>query len=511
MSEDSSTTVTVPRRLAVLPLRDVVVYPHMVVPLFVGRKPSILALENAMAVGKEILLVAQRKPEVDEPTAEDIYGVGTLATVLQMMKMPDNTVKVMVQGVMRAGLTALESENFFSAEFKPVSEESAEGTKAEEAEALRRSLLTQFESYVKLHKNVPAEALAGVSGLSDNGRLADTVAAHMQLALEKKQAVLETGDPLKRIEFLVGLMDSEIDMLKIERKIRGRVKTQMEKSQREYYLNEQMKAIQKELGELDEAPDEISTLEKGIREAGMTKEAQEKALTELGKLKMMAPMSAEATVVRNYLDWLLKVPWKKQRRINGDIKRAEKVLEEDHYGLEKVKERILEYLAVQKRVRSLKGPILCLVGPPGVGKTSLGRSIARATNRAFVRMSLGGVRDEAEIRGHRRTYIGACRARSCRTWRARACATRCFCSTKLTRCRWTFAAIPLRRCWRCLIPSRTPASTTTTWRWISTSPASCSFARPTPWPYRRRFWTAWKCCAYPATPKTRSWPSPGTT
>ena len=407
MSEDSSTTVTIPRRLAVLPLRDVVVYPHMVVPLFVGRKPSILALENAMAVGKEILLVAQRKPEVDEPTAEDIYGVGTLATVLQMMKMPDNTVKVMVQGVLRARLDALESENFFSAEFKPLSEESGAGTKAEEAEALRRSLLTQFEAYVKLHKNVPAEALAGVSGLTDNGRLADTVAAHMQLALEKKQAVLETGDPLKRIEFLVGLMDSEIDMLKIERKIRGRVKTQMEKSQREYYLNEQMKAIQKELGELDEAPDEISTLDKGIREAGMTKEAQEKALTELGKLKMMAPMSAEATVVRNYLDWLLKVPWKKQRRINGNIKRAEKVLEEDHYGLEKVKERILEYLAVQKRVRSLKGPILCLVGPPGVGKTSLGRSIARATNRAFVRMSLGGVRDEAEIRGHRRTYIGA--------------------------------------------------------------------------------------------------------
>ena len=407
MSDDSSTDLAVPRRLAVLPLRDVVVYPHMVVPLFVGRKPSILALENAMEVGKEILLVAQRKPEVDEPQARDIYRVGTLATVLQMMKMPDNTVKVMVQGVLRARLSSLKSGKFFSAEFATISEEAAETDKPEETEALRRSLLSQFESYVKLHKNVPSEALAGVSGLDDTGRLADTIAAHMQLALEKKQVVLETGDPGKRMEYLVGLMGSEIDMLKIERKIRGRVKTQMEKSQREYYLNEQMKAIQKELGELDEAPDEIASLEKGIKEAGMSKEAQEKAMTELGKLKMMAPMSAEATVVRNYLDWLLKVPWKKQRRINGNLARAEKVLEEDHYGLEKIKERILEYLAVQKRVRSLKGPILCLVGPPGVGKTSLGRSIARATNRAFVRMSLGGVRDEAEIRGHRRTYIGA--------------------------------------------------------------------------------------------------------
>ena len=407
MSDDTSTDLAVPRRLAVLPLRDVVVYPHMVVPLFVGRKPSILALENAMAVGKEILLVAQRKPEVDEPQARDIYRVGTLATVLQMMKMPDNTVKVMVQGVLRARLSSLKSGKFFSAEFETISEEATGKDKPEEVEALRRSLLSQFESYVKLHKNVPPEALAGVSGLDDTGRLADTIAAHMQLALEKKQVVLETGDPGKRMEYLVGLMGSEIDMLKIERKIRGRVKTQMEKSQREYYLNEQMKAIQKELGELDEAPDEITSLEKGIKEAGMTKEAQEKAMTELGKLKMMAPMSAEATVVRNYLDWLLKVPWKKQRRTNGNLARAERILEEDHYGLEKVKERILEYLAVQKRVRALKGPILCLVGPPGVGKTSLGRSIARATNRAFVRMSLGGVRDEAEIRGHRRTYIGA--------------------------------------------------------------------------------------------------------
>ena len=407
MSDDVKSSVSISRRLAVLPLRDVVVYPHMVVPLFVGRKPSILALEDAMAVGKEILLVAQRKPEVDDPEAPDIYRVGTLASVLQMMKMPDNTVKVMVQGVMRARLKSLESGSFFSAEFGPISEEGVAETKPEETEALRRSLLKQFESYVKLHKNVPAEALAGVSGLDDTGRLADTIAAHMQLALEKKQVVLETGDPIKRMEYLVGLMGSEIDMLRIERKIRGRVKTQMEKSQREYYLNEQMKAIQKELGELDDTPDEITSLEKGIKEAGMPKEALEKAVTELGKLKMMAPMSAEATVVRNYLDWLLKVPWKKHRRTNGNLARAEEILEEDHYALEKVKERILEYLAVQKRVRSLKGPILCLVGPPGVGKTSVGRSIARATNRAFVRMSLGGVRDEAEIRGHRRTYIGA--------------------------------------------------------------------------------------------------------
>ena len=467
MSDDAKSSVSISRRLAVLPLRDVVVYPHMVVPLFVGRKPSILALEDAMSVGKDILLVAQRKPEVDDPEARDIYRVGTLASVLQMMKMPDNTVKVMVQGVSRARLKSLESGNFFSAEFAPVSEEGVGETKPEESEALRRSLLKQFESYVKLHKNVPPEALAGVSGLDDTGRLADTIAAHMQLALDKKQVVLETGDAIKRMEYLVGLMGSEIDMLRIERKIRGRVKTQMEKSQREYYLNEQMKAIQKELGELDDAPDEITSLEKGIKEAGMPKEAQEKAITELGKLKMMAPMSAEATVVRNYLDWLLKVPWKKQRRISGDLARAEKVLEEDHYGLEKIKERILEYLAVQKRVRSMKGPILCLVGPPGVGKTSVAdQSPGQPTAPLFAcRWAACATRPKYGVTGA--PISGRFRARSCRTSRGPVCATRCFFSTRWTRCPWTSAATPRRRCWKCWIRNRIARSTIITWKWTS--------------------------------------------
>jgi len=393
------------KEVPILPLRDVVVYPHMVIPLFVGREKSILALDAAMGAGKQILLVAQKQADVDEPSLEDIYRVGTLATILQLLKLPDGTVKVLVEGGSRAELTATHADEFFSADIEFIDDSGDFDER--EVDVLKRSVITQFENYIKLNKKVPPEILTSLSGLDQPGRLADTVAAHMALKLDEKQKVLEIQDVRKRLEHVMGLIDGEIDMLQIEKRIRGRVKQQMEKSQREYYLNEQMKAIQKELGEMDDAPNEIAELEQKVEDAGMPEEAREKAVSELNKLKMMSPMSAEATVVRNYIDWLLKAPWKKRTKINNHLERAEKVLAEDHYGLDKVKERILEYLAVQQRVRKLKGPILCLVGPPGVGKTSLGQSIARATNRKFVRMSLGGVRDEAEIRGHRRTYIGS--------------------------------------------------------------------------------------------------------
>ncbi len=389
----------------ILPLRDVVVYPHMVIPLFVGREKSILALDAAMAAGKQILLVAQKQADVDEPSLEDIYRIGTLATILQLLKLPDGTVKVLVEGGSRADLIDTHSDEFFTGDITTLAD--AGEFEERELDVLKRSVVSQFENYIKLNKKVPPEILTSLSGLDHPGRLADTVAAHMALKLEEKQKVLEIADVRARLEHVMGLIDGEIDMLQIEKRIRGRVKQQMEKSQREYYLNEQMKAIQKELGEMDDAPNEVADLEQKIADAGMPDEAREKAESELNKLKMMSPMSAEATVVRNYIDWLLRVPWKKRTKINNDLERAERVLEEDHYGLEKVKERILEYLAVQQRVKKLKGPILCLVGPPGVGKTSLGQSLARATNRKFVRMSLGGVRDEAEIRGHRRTYIGS--------------------------------------------------------------------------------------------------------
>jgi len=389
----------------ILPLRDVVVYPHMVIPLFVGREKSILALDEAMDSGKQILLVAQKQADVDEPELDDIYRIGTLATILQLLKLPDGTVKVLVEGGSRAQLTDTRMGEFFSADIELVEEN--DDFENREVDVLKRSVISQFENYIKLNKKVPPEILTSLSGIDQPGRLADTVAAHMALKLEEKQKVLETLDVRTRLEHVMSLIDGEIDMLQIEKRIRGRVKQQMEKSQREYYLNEQMKAIQKELGEMDDSPGELAELEQKIADAGMPEEAREKANSELNKLKMMSPMSAEATVVRNYIDWLLKVPWKKRTRINNDLERAEQVLEADHYGLEKVKERILEYLAVQQRVRKLKGPILCLVGPPGVGKTSLGKSIAKATGREFVRMSLGGVRDEAEIRGHRRTYIGS--------------------------------------------------------------------------------------------------------
>jgi len=392
--------------LPILPLRDVVVYPHMVIPLFVGREKSIQALDKAMDANKQILLVAQKQADTDEPSAEDIYEIGTVATILQLLKLPDGTVKVLVEGGHRARITEVhQTEEFFSADIEAINEDDDDLPR--ELDGLKRAVVTQFENYVKLNKKVPPEILASLSSIEQPGRLADTVAAHMSLKLDEKQKVLEIDNVRSRLEHVMGLIDGEIDMLQIEKRIRGRVKQQMEKSQREYYLNEQMKAIQKELGEMEDAPNEIVELEQKIEAAGMPEEAKERAVSELNKLKMMSPMSAEATVVRNYIDWILKAPWKKRTRVLKKLDKAEAILEEDHYGLEKVKERILEYLAVQQRVRKLKGPILCLVGPPGVGKTSLGQSIARSTNRKFVRMSLGGVRDEAEIRGHRRTYIGS--------------------------------------------------------------------------------------------------------
>ena len=391
--------------IPVLALRDVVVYPHMVIPLFVGREKSIRCLEAAMDNDKQIFLVAQKDAGVDEPEADDIYTVGTIATILQLLKLPDGTVKVLVEGSVRGEIESYkQSEPFFVAN---VDKQTDEEIDESEQEVLIRSAVSQFEGYVKLNKKIPPEVLTSLNGIEDAPRLADTMAAHMPLKLTEKQKVLEMQGVNERLEYLMALMEGEIDLLQVEKKIRTRVKKQMEKSQREYYLNEQMKAIQKELGELDDAPDEFEALSKKIADAKMPKEAEDKAKAELQKLKMMSPMSAEATVLRSYIEWLTNVPWNKRSPVKKDLSRAEGVLNEDHYGLEKVKERILEYLAVQQRVKKLKGPILCLVGPPGVGKTSLGQSIAKATGRKYVRMALGGVRDEAEIRGHRRTYIGS--------------------------------------------------------------------------------------------------------
>ena len=396
-----------PQLMPVLPLRDVVVYPYMVIPLFVGRDKSISALEAAMDDDKQILLAAQKNASQDEPEPEDLYRTGTVANILQLLKLPDGTIKVLVEGSERAKvLNYLSSDEYFQAQVS-LGEEQGEALDERESEVLMRSVLAQFDQYVKLSKKVPPEILSSLAGIEEPGRLADTIAAHMSLKIDEKQNILEISGARKRLEHLIGLMEAEIDLLQVEKRIRGRVKRQMEKSQREYYLNEQMKAIQKELGDMDEGHNELDELANKIEKAGMSKEAKEKAETELGKLKMMSPMSAEATVVRNYIDWLVNVPWKKRSKVRHDLTKAMEVLEADHYGLDKVKERILEYLAVQQRAKKVKGPILCLVGPPGVGKTSLGKSIARATNRKFIRMSLGGVRDEAEIRGHRRTYIGA--------------------------------------------------------------------------------------------------------
>jgi ATP-dependent Lon protease len=393
-----------PVQFPLLPLRDVVVFPHMVIPLFVGRPKSIKAMEIAMEAGKSILLVAQKSAAKDEPTPEDMYEIGCISNILQMLKLPDGTVKVLVEGSQRARIHEIaDQRTHYAALAAPVSPDATDST---EVEAMRRALVGQFDQYVKLNKKIPPEILTSLAGIEEPGRLADTVAAHLPLKLEQKQKVLEMFDVKERLEHLLSQLEAEIDILQVEKRIRGRVKRQMEKSQREYYLNEQVKAIQKELGEGEEGAD-LEEMEKRIKAARMPKEARHKAENELKKLRLMSPMSAEATVVRNYLETLVGLPWKKKSKISKDIPAAEKVLNADHWGLEKVKERILEYLAVQTRVDQMKAPILCLVGPPGVGKTSLGQSIARATNRKFVRMSLGGVRDEAEIRGHRRTYIGS--------------------------------------------------------------------------------------------------------
>ena len=395
---------TEPTQLPLLPLRDVVVFPHMVIPLFVGRPKSIKALEAAMEQGKSIMLAAQKAATKDEPSADDIYEIGCIANILQMLKLPDGTVKVLVEGAQRARIHHIsETETHFMADLSPVESESGDDA---EVEAMRRAIVQQFDQYVKLNKKIPPEILTSLAGIDDAGRLADTIAAHLPLKLEQKQKILEIFNVSKRHEHLLGQLEAELDILQVEKRIRGRVKRQMEKSQREYYLNEQVKAIQKELGEGEEGAD-LEELDKKIIAAKMPKEAREKAQSELKKLKLMSPMSAEATVVRNYIDILIGLPWRKKSKVNNDLAHAEKVLEDDHYGLDKIKERILEYLAVQQRVEKVKAPILCFVGPPGVGKTSLGQSIARATNRKFVRMALGGVRDEAEIRGHRRTYIGS--------------------------------------------------------------------------------------------------------
>ena len=393
-----------PVELPLLPLRDVVVFPHMVIPLFVGRPKSIKALETAMEAGKSILLVAQKSAAKDEPSEEDMYAVGCIANILQMLKLPDGTIKVLVEGVQRACIdTVVDERALFTATATPVPSPEEE---VNETEAMRRAIVAQFDQYVKLNKKIPPEILTSLSGIDDAGRLADTIAAHLPLKLEQKQAVLEMFDTSERLEQLLSQLETELDILQVEKRIRGRVKRQMEKSQREYYLNEQVKAIQKELGEGEDGAD-LEEMERKIKSSGMSKEAVTKAQSELKKLRLMSPMSAEATVVRNFIETLTGLPWKKKSRISKDLSEAERILDEDHYGLEKVKERIVEYLAVQQRVDKLKAPILCLVGSPGVGKTSLGQSIARATNRKFVRMSLGGVRDEAEIRGHRRTYIGS--------------------------------------------------------------------------------------------------------
>jgi len=401
MKTESELQLTLP----VLPLRDVVVYPHMVIPLFVGRKKSINCLEAAMEQGKKVLLVAQTEASLDDPKMEDLYNVGTMANILQLLKLPDGTVKVLVEGVQRAQLiNNIENKEYFFSEVELLESEEVD---SEEEDALLRSVLTQFESYIKLNKKIPPEVLASVNGIDEAERLADTIAAHMPLSLDDKQSALEITSITERFEFLMAMMESEEDILKVEKRIRSRVKKQMERSQREYYLNEQMKAIQKELGETEEGSNENDQLAKKVEDAGMPTEAKEKAEAELKKLKMMSPMSSEASVIRTYIESLVNVPWKKRSPVKKNIAKAQEVLDADHYGLEKVKERILEYLAVQTRINKLKGPILCLVGPPGVGKTSLGQSIARSTGRKYVRMALGGVRDEAEIRGHRRTYIGS--------------------------------------------------------------------------------------------------------
>ncbi|MDO8908831.1 MAG: endopeptidase La [Pseudohongiella sp.] len=405
MSDVSDNPASLNTGLPLLPLRDVVVYPQIVQPLFVGRPRSIRSLEVAMHSHKQVLLVAQKNASDDDPGIKDIYSVGTIATILQLIRLPDGTVKVLVEGVTRARIRSAELlDDYFQSQVVPLH---SDALPEKQGQLLLRSLLSQFDQYVQLSRKIPPEVMSSISGIDEPGRMVDTIASHMSLQLQEKQNLLELVSLEARIEHLMGLIEAEIDLFQVEKRIRGRVKKQMEKSQREYYLNEQMKAIQKEMGELDDAPNEAEELKSRIEKAGMPKEAMDKAMAEWSKLKMMSPMSSEASVVRTYLDWMVNIPWKKRSKVSLELDRAQEILNADHYGLEEVKERILEYLAVQKRVKKLKGPILCLVGPPGVGKTSLGESIAKATNRKFVRMALGGVRDEAEIRGHRRTYIGS--------------------------------------------------------------------------------------------------------
>src|SRR3984957_15211886 len=397
-----------PARVAlypVLPLRDIVVFPHMIVPLFVGREKSVRALEDVMKDDKQILLVTQKNAAQDDPSTSDIYTIGTIGTVLQLLKLPDGTVKVLVEGGQRARVVRfVDNDQFFQAQAETIADKKGAN---QEIEALARTVVAQFEQYIKLNKKIPPEVLVSINQIDDPAKLGDTVASHLTLKITEKQELLEAPTVSERLEKVFGYMEGEIGVLQVEKRIRNRVKRQMEKTQREYYLNEQMKAIQKELGEGEDGKDELAELEEKINKTKFTKEAHDKAIAEVKKLRSMSPMSAEATVVRNYLDWLLSIPWQNRTKVKRDIKAAEKVLNADHFGLEKVKERILEYLAVQQRMKKVKGPILCLVGPPGVGKTSLGKSIARAAGRHFVRMSLGGVRDEAEVRGHRRTYIGS--------------------------------------------------------------------------------------------------------
>lgn len=405
MGDASDTPTDIRSSLPLLPLRDVVVYPQIVQPLFVGRPRSIRSLEIAMQSHKQVLLVAQKNASEDDPGLKDIFSVGTIATILQLIRLPDGTVKVLVEGVTRARIREVELEDdYFQSQVMPLH---SDPLPDKQSQLLLRSLLSQFDQYVQLSRKIPPEVMSSISGIDEPGRMVDTIASHMSLQLQEKQNLLELVGLQPRIEHLMGLIEAEIDLFQVEKRIRGRVKKQMEKSQREYYLNEQMKAIQKEMGEMEDGPNEAEELKNRIEKAGMSKEAKDKALAEWNKLKMMSPMSSEASVVRTYLDWMVNIPWKKRSKVSLELDKAEEILNADHYGLEEVKERILEYLAVQKRVKKLKGPILCLVGPPGVGKTSLGESIARSTNRKFIRMALGGVRDEAEIRGHRRTYIGS--------------------------------------------------------------------------------------------------------
>ena len=452
------------RTLPMLPLRDVVVYPHMVLPLFVGRPKSIAALDAAIEQDGPVFLLAQKNPANEDPGTDDLHTIGTLANILQVLKLPDGTVKVLVEGMQRARALAVnDGGDYFQAEIEVLAAE--ENTDGHDYEALRRTLLAQFDQFIKLNKKIPGEVAGTIHGITDHGRLVDTIAAHLQLKLEQRQEILEITDVAERMEHLLGQLEAELDILQVEKRIRGRVKRQMEKSQRDYYLNEQVKAIQKELGEGDER-EELDQLEQQVREAGMSKEAEEKALGEMKKLRMMPPMSAESSVVRNYIETLVDIPWKKKSKVSKDIVQADLVLNADHYGLEKVKERILEYLAVQKRMNKLKGPILCLVGPPGVGKTSLGQSIAKATGRKYVRMALGGIHDESEIRGHRRTYIGSMPGKIIQNMIKAGVNNPLFLLDEIDKLGRDFRGDPASALLEVLDPEQNPLPTTM-WKWIS--------------------------------------------